>query len=211
MCYHVLNRGNARQRVFLDEADYAGFVQLFDRAHERLPLDVLAFVLMPNHFHMVLRPRADGDLGVWMHWFLTSHVRRHHRRWRSSGHVWQGRFKAFPIQQDAHLLSVLRYVERNPVRALLADRAEAWPWSSAGRWGRRARPDWLVEGPTPRPKRWLAWVNEPQNEHELETLRHCIQRGRPWGEAAWVDRTAVQLGLDFTLHPRGRPRRGTEK
>jgi putative transposase len=208
VCYHVLNRGNARARVFLDQGDYAAFVDLLGRAHERLPMRVLAFSLMPNHFHLVLWPHDDGDLGRWMHWLLTSHVRRHPRRWRGSGHVWQGRFKAFPIQEDPHLLAVLRYVERNPVRAGLAARAEAWPWSSARQWGRRDRAEWLAEGPTPRPSRGLSWINQPQAESELEALRQCLHRGRPWGEAAWVDRTASRLGLDFTLRPRGRPRKG---
>ncbi len=112
VCYHVLNRGNARMRVFHGDEDYEAFVDLLDRACERLPMRVLTYCLMPNHFHLVLLPHGDGDLGRWMQWLLTSHVRRHHRRRRSSGHVWQGRFKAFPIQQDAHLVMVLRYVQR---------------------------------------------------------------------------------------------------
>jgi len=83
---------------------------------------VLAYCLMPNHFHLALWPQADGDLSRWMQWVLTAHVRRYHRHYGSSGHVWQGRFKAFPIQADGHLLTVLRYIERNPVRAGLGGR-----------------------------------------------------------------------------------------
>ncbi len=89
------------------------------QANERLPLRILGYVLLPNHFHLVLWPRRDGDLSRWMQWLLTSHVRRYHRHYHGSGHVWQGRFKAFPIEQDEHLLAVLRYVERNPLRANL--------------------------------------------------------------------------------------------
>jgi putative transposase len=139
-------------RVFHGDEDYEAFVDLLDRACERLPMRVLAYCLMPNHFHLVLLPHGDGDLGRWMQWLLTSHVRRHHRRRRSSGHVWQGRFKAFPIQQDAHLVTVLRYVQRNPVRAGLAERAEAWPWSSLRWWRSPGRPAFLSEWPIERPE-----------------------------------------------------------
>ena len=92
---------------------------------------LLAWCLMPNHFHLVLWPHGDGDLSRWMQWLLTSHVRRYHRHYHGSGHVWQGRFKAFPIEEDEHLWTVLRYVERNALRANLVRRAEDWPWSSA--------------------------------------------------------------------------------
>ena len=107
MCYHVLNRGNGQAKVFHKDADYAAFLDLMVEANERLRLRVLGYVLMPNHFHLVLWPRGDGDLSRWMQWLMTSHVRRYHRHYHGSGHVWQGRFKAFPIQQDEHLLAVL--------------------------------------------------------------------------------------------------------
>jgi len=99
-CYHVLNRGNARAEVFHKDADYAAFINLFEPACDRVPMRILGYCLMPNHFHLVLWPHKDGDLGRWMQWLMTSHVRRYHRHYGGSGHVWQGRFKAFPIQED---------------------------------------------------------------------------------------------------------------
>jgi putative transposase len=159
MCYHVLNRGNARTRVFRREADYVAFLKLIDDAVERLPLRVLSYCLIPNHFHLVLWPRGDGDLSRWMQWLLTAHVRRYHRHYHGSGHVWQGRFKAFPIQRDEHLLTVMRYVERNPLRAGLVKKAQNWPWSSLGAMAANQRPRWLVDGPVDRPRDWIACVN----------------------------------------------------
>lgn len=97
---------------------------MLGQACERLPMRLLAYCLMPNHVHLALWPRHDGDVSRWMHWLLTTHVRRYRRRHDSSGHVWQGRFNAFPIEQDAHLLTVLRYIELNPVRAHLMAQAE---------------------------------------------------------------------------------------
>ena len=94
--YHVLNRGNRREAVFHKPGDYDSFVEAIIDARARLPLDILGYCLMPNHFHLVIRPHADGDLGRWVQWLLMAHARRYHRHYRTSGHVWQGRFKAFP-------------------------------------------------------------------------------------------------------------------
>ena len=117
VCYHVLNRGNARAQVFYKDGDYDAFMKCIAHACIEVPMRVLGWCLMPNHFHLVVWPHADGDLSKWMHWLLNTHVRRYHRHYHSSGHVWQGRFKAFPIEQDEHLLTVLRYAERNAQRA----------------------------------------------------------------------------------------------
>ena len=116
-CYHVLNRGNARQEVFHKNADYEAFRRLMIEASARLPMRVVGYCLMPNHFHLVLWPHEDGDLSRFMQWLLTSHVRRYHRHYGGSGHVWQGRFKSPVIEADEHLLTVMRYVEANPLRA----------------------------------------------------------------------------------------------
>jgi putative transposase len=207
MCYHVLNRGNGRAEVFHKEGDYAAFLNLMVEANERLPLRILGYVLLPNHFHLVLWPRGDGDLSRWMQWLLTSHVRRYHRHYHGSGHVWQGRFKAFPIQQDEHLLWVLRYVERNPLGANLVRRAETWSWSSLAWRPLRRRPEMLADWPVPCPRNWLALVNAPQTEAELAALRRSIARGSPFGHEHWTQRVAKRLGLESSLRPRGRPRK----
>jgi putative transposase len=204
-CYHVINRGNQKSVVFHDEADYLAFMYLLTRAGERVPMRVLAWCLMPNHFHLVLWPRGDGDLSRWMHWLLSSHVRRHHRRYGSSGRVWQGRFKAFPIQQDHHLLTVLRYVERNPLRAGLVSSAEDWPWSSLRLWSQE-RPSLLTPGPVDRFVEWARYVDEPQTEDELAALRNSTNRQSPFGEDEWRRTAATRLDLEWTLRPRGRPR-----
>ena len=206
-CYHVLNRGNARAAVFHDDDDYATFIELIGLACERLPMRVLAYCLMPNHFHLVLRPHADGDLSRWMQWLLTAHVRRHHRRHRSSGHIWQGRFKAFPTQDDGHLLAVLRYVERNPLRTGLVPSAQDWPWSSLPLVGSRSRPAYFDPGPRPPRAQWLRRVNAPMTEAKLSALQRCIDRGAPFGTAAWSEQAAESLGLESSLRPLGRPRK----
>jgi putative transposase len=209
VCYHVLNRANGRQRVFHGDDDYAAFLDLLAAACARQPLRVLGLCLLPNHFRLLLWPHEDGDLSRWMQWLLTSHVRRYHGRRGTSGHVWQGRFKAFPIAQDEHFLTVLRYVERNPRRAGLVQRAEDWPWSSLALRARRST--LLAALPVPLPRNWTARVNRAETEAELAAVRQSVVRGTPFGAPAWQVRTAAELGLESALRPRGRPRKTPEK
>ena len=138
MWYHALNRGNRREAVFHKPGDYDAFVEAMTGAARAFAGRPAGYCLMPNHFHVVLRPRHDGDLGRWVQWLLTTHAHRYHRHYGTTGHVWQGRFEAFPVQEDGHLLTVLRYVERNPLRAELVLRAEDWKWSSLPGWLREA-------------------------------------------------------------------------
>jgi putative transposase len=206
-CYHVINRGNKKARVFHDRSDYEQFLALVARAQRRLELPILAACLMPNHIHLVVRPRAGADLARWMHWTFTTHVRWHHARYETTGRIWQGRFKAFLIQQDHHLLTVMRYVERNALRSGLVERAEDWAWGSLA-W--RRSPGVAIElasSPVALPSYWRHLVNEPQTAAELAEIRTCVNRQRPFGEPDWVARQAAELGLDQSLAPIGRPRK----
>lgn len=206
MIYHALNRGNRRETVFHKPEDFDAFVEAMGDAKKRLPVDLFAYCLMPNHFHIVLRPHGDGDLGRWMQWLLTAHARRYHRHYGTTGHVWQGRFKTFPMQDDDHLTTVLRYVERNPLRAELVARAEDWKWSSLPGW-LSGDPLLWRGSPEPRDAQWLSRVNEPLSAGDLQRLRHSVQRGRPFGNDSWTEQTAVRLGLESCLRPPGRPKR----
>src|SRR5436309_15440529 len=122
-CYHALNRGNRRAEVFHTDDDYDAFVGLLADAVARFPVRLLAFCLMPNHIHLALWPPGDQDLSPYMHWLSTTHAGRYQKRYRTIGHVWQGRFRAFPIQEDDHLVAVMRYIDRNPQRASLGGRS----------------------------------------------------------------------------------------
>jgi putative transposase len=201
-CYHVLNRGNARATVFHKPQDYDAFLDLIVEAGLRVPMRLIAYCLIPNHFHLALWPIDDGDLSRWMQWLLTTHVRRYIRHYHSSGHVWHGRFRAFPIEEDDHLRIVLRYIERNALRASLAARAEHWPWSSL--WTGTPKPP-LDPGPAPRGSGWVDAVNAPMTEAECEAIRTSIRRNRPLGSEAWVRTTAEKLGLESSLRAPGRP------
>jgi len=205
--YHVINRGNNRATLFHDRADYIHFIWLLSRAQRRVPLRVLAACLMPNHVHIVARPDDDRALSRWTHWLFTTHVRHHHMKYGTTGRIWQGRYKAFIIQDDEYLLTVMRYVERNPVRAgLVADAAE-WEWGSF-RWRLTGgmRPA-ICSPAVALPGDWPARVNQPELPRDLEAIRTSINRQRPFGSSAWVERTARRLGIERSLAPVGRPRK----
>jgi putative transposase len=212
MVFHVLNRGNDRREIFEDNGDYEAFLRVLRTTQERIAMRVLAYCLMPNHWHLLLLPVADGELGTFMQHLTTTHVRRWHLHRHSvgRGHLYQGTYKSFPVQEDDHFYTVVRYIERNALRANLVRKAERWRWGSlAQRIGQQTvvEPPELSKWPLAEPKDWLAWVNEPQTDRELEAIRTSVSRGRPFGAEKWQTRTAKRLGLEFTLQPRGRPRK----
>jgi putative transposase len=206
-CYHVINRGNKKARIFHHEDDYAQFLAAVHRAQERVEIPILAACLMPNHFHFVVRPRTDDDFGAWTRWLFTTHVRWYHAKYATSGHVWQGRYRAFLIQEDHHLLAVMRYVERNALRANLVERAEDWGWGSLAWRSASLPPVAITPAPVPLPSYWRHLVNEPQSAAELEAIRNCVKRQRPFGEEDWVAQRSCELGIEHTLKDVGRPRR----
>lgn len=206
--YHVLNRAVGRARLFRSNKDYAAFERVLREARLRFQTPLLGWCVMPNHWHLVLWPRKAGELSEFMRWLTVTHTQRWHASHRTSGTgpLYQGRFKSFPIEEDEHLLAVVRYVERNPLRANLVTRAQDWPWSSLPKRS-HAEPGGAPDaGPVALPKRWTSFVNRAETEAELESLRRSVVRGAPFGDLAWQRLTAEQLGLQSTLKPRGRPR-----
>jgi putative transposase len=176
-----------------------------------VPLRILGYVVMPNHWHFVVWPAAGDNRQVseFFRWLTVTHTQRWHAHHGTSGmgHLYQGRFKSFPIQSDEHLWTVLRYVERNPLRARLAHRAESWRWGSL--WRRAAGDEQaralLTDGPLGLPKDWLARVNRALSKSELSAVRESVQRGQPFGDESWQHKIARQQGLEHTFRPRGRP------
>jgi putative transposase len=210
IAYHVLNRRVGRLPLFEKPSDYSAFEKVLQEAYKRTGFRLTAYCLMPNHWHLILWPRTDGELSEVMRWITVTHTQRWHAHRKSSGTgpVYQGRFKSFPVQTDDHFLTVAKYVERNALRAKLVGRAEHWKWSSLHRSAQKKPrpPEFLSEWPMERPKRWIELVNEPDRETELDAGRCSAQRGRPFGSEDWVHRIAKQFGLESTLNARGRPR-----
>jgi putative transposase len=207
--YHVLNRAVGRATLFAKPADYAAFEKILRQGWERFNLPLLSYLVMPNHWHLVVWPQHDGALSAYLQWLTVTHVRRWHAHHHSagSGPLYQGRFKSFPIQEDQHLLTVCRYVERNALRANLVTSAENWRWSSLWHRHHATQVPWLSEWPVPRPADWTVYVNGAETENELAALRRSVLRGAPYGEESWQMRTAEALGLQSAFRSRGRQKR----
>ncbi len=209
MIYHVLNRGNGRMRLFHKAEDYDAFERVLAEGLGRFPVALLTYCLMPNHWHLVMRPRTDESLGRLMGWVGVTHVRRHHEHYqkRGAGHLYQGRYKSFPVAEDDYFLTLCRYVEGNPVRAKLVERADQWRWCGFSRRAHRKADLPLSPWPIERPRNWTILVNRGLSAEALKTVRTCVARGRPLGPEAWVEATASRLGMAYTLRDPGRPRK----
>lgn len=210
--YHVLNRANARVQIFDNNKDYQQFEDILEEAVEKFNMRLLAYCIMPNHWHLVLYPRQDSDLQKFMSWLTNTHTRRWHvvKDTVGQGHLYQGRYKSFIVEQDQHLLTVIRYVERNAKQAKLVKRAENWQWSSVWRreHGNAKQQKILATWPTPQPKDYLTLLNQPLTNAKEEALERSEDKSIPYGRDSWIDRTVKKYGIEQVLKGVGRPKNG---
>lgn len=169
---HIINRRNDRQLLFAKPLDYQQFLSLLSHAKSKHPVRIIAYALMPNHWHLVIWVESSTQISLFMHWLTGTHAAR--VRWQTrtvgEGHVYQGRYRAFLIDGEARYFRLLQYVEANPLRARLVRRAEDWRWSSLEE--RLGRLRGLVEpGPIGLPLRWTDIVNGPLSREDLEDFR----------------------------------------
>jgi REP-associated tyrosine transposase len=219
LIYHVINRGNNRQAVFRKAGDFQAFLDSLSALKDRKPFDLFGYCLLNNHFHLLIRP-IETTISRLVQSLLVSHTHRYHKHYCSSGHVWQGRFKSPVIQDDEHVLTVLRYIEANPLRAGIVADASEYPWSSYrahGRGDANALLSPLVTyeqlSPTPaaRQRKWREKVHRPMKEAATAAVRRSVETGLPYGNPQWVTRLADKLDLDLTIRPRGRPPKQASK
>lgn len=213
LTYHVLNRAVARYPIFKTDKDHRAFQEIIIEAAERHSgVKLLAWCVMSNHWHFVVRPSRDGELSAFFRWLTLTHAMRWRVAHRTVGYgpLYQGRFRSFPVQDEHGLGLVCRYVERNALSAGLVRRAQDWAWGSlhvrcgGGTAEQRAL---LAEWPVPMPGNWTERVNAVINEREAARVQRSIERGVPLGEATWVRQAIARLGLAHTERPEGRPRK----
>ena len=158
---HVVNRGNDRRLLFGEPQDYEEFVGMIDATLGRRPVRLLAFGLMPNHWHLLLWPEVDVQVSQFLHYLTSLHAARIRSAsgTRGNGHVYQARYRATIVAGDVHYVRAVRYIEANPLRARLVDRAEHWPWTSLPE--RLSTSRRIVDGPLPLPPpgEWATYVN----------------------------------------------------
>jgi putative transposase len=209
MVYHAWNRANFRSRLFRKDAHYEDFLALVEESLNFVPMRILAYCLMPNHWHMVLHPRADGDLRKFLQRITLTHTQRYHAKTRTVGygHVYQGRYKSHLVESDRHFLTLVHYVERNAKRAALVKKAEDWPWSSAHVrvYGKEQQKQILSPWPVAAPRPYRVWLNQSQGKEEIENIRYALKRSRPYGSEKWVAKAVAQFGLETTIRNPWRP------
>lgn len=210
--YHVLNRANGRLPIFEEIEDYQLFETILEEAVDKFDMRLLAYCLMPNHWHLVLYPKQDGDLSRFMGWLSNTHTRRWHTEKQTigQGHLYQGRYKSFLCEEDQHFLTLVRYVERNARKANLVRSAENWRWSSVWRRenGDEEQKALLSDWPVARPEDYLDWLNRAETEAEEEAIDRSTTKGNPYGSITWVDKIVKKFNLKQTLRGVGRPRKG---
>ena len=211
--YHVINRANARMQIFNEDKDYILFEKVLEQAKKKFDMMIFSYCIMPNHWHLALCPKTDGSLQLFMRWLSMTHTRRWHSQHKSigSGHLYQGRYKSFLIQEDEHLLQLFKYIERNPLRAKLVQKAEDWKWSSLWRreQGNEKQKKLLDEWPIDTPKNYIDLVNiraDEKENQELDSLRHSVNKSKPYGSNDWTNKMIDRFNLRSTLRGSGRPR-----
>jgi putative transposase len=209
--YHMLNRSNLKATIFHKPEDYDAFHQIMEQAIEKFDLKLFCFCLMPNHWHFVVSPNVDGEMGRFGQWVTLTHTQRYHAHYNTTGqgHIYQGRYKSFPVQSDEHFLTLCRYVERNALSADLCAEPDAWPYSSLHFWrhGTANEKALLSPWPVPRRSHWIDWVRMDFSKPEQKQITASMKRGVPFGSEQWVETVARTHDLESTMRPRGRPKK----
>ena len=208
--YHCINRSSGRVAIFTTDEEYRHLESLLLEGVELIGMRILAYAIMPNHWHLILHPRNDGDMGEFIRWLTTTHVRQRRAQTETigQGHLYQGTYKSFPVETETYLQQLMVYVEQNPLRAKLVRRAENWKWSSLYKREQGIHTKLLAELPITLPKDYITLVNTRPNKDTLETVRRSVNRGTPLGNTAWVDEMVQRFNLESTRRAPGRPRRG---
>ncbi|MEY3784538.1 MAG: hypothetical protein RLZZ230_860 [Candidatus Parcubacteria bacterium] len=208
--YHIINRANARLQIFNNEEDYELFEEVLQDAWDIYQPNILAYCVMPNHFHVVIKTKEDGEMSQFMKWFTQTHASRWHAKNKThgSGSLYQGRYKSFIIQDDQHLFTVLRYVERNPLAAKLVTKPLNWKYSSVYRRyegsveQKKLLSSWAIE----EPDNYLDILTQPMTPKEIERLEQSETKSTPYGDEEYVLNTIEQYGLKATARNSGRPK-----
>lgn len=210
--YHILNRANGRLKIFHKDKDYILFENILFNAVEKFQIRLVAYCIMPNHFHLVVYPKKDGEIQKFMQWITLTHTQRLHsiNKTIGYGHIYQGRYKSFVVSSDEYLNTLLVYVEQNPLRAKLVKDLKNWKYGSYykrksnDKASKLLHPNLLFES-----KNYDALVHTIVKQSEIKQIRNSVQRGTPYGKLEWVRTIISKFGLESTERKRGRPKKGT--
>lgn len=209
--HHITQRGNRREDVFFSDEDREVYLEWLQTYCEKHDVDVLAYCLMTNHIHLVLVPNSEDGLQRVLKPLHMRYAQRINRAKGWKGHLWQGRFFSSPLD-DNYLMAAVRYVEQNPIRVGLVDKAEDYRWSSAAaHCGLREdkilchKPKWksafaFIED-------WSDWLKIKESPDKLDVLRKHVEKGLPCGTDNFVQTLGKKIGRVLENRPQGRPKK----
>lgn len=192
--HHVTQRGNRGINIFRDDGDRRVYIRLLRKYQAQYPISVWAYCLMSNHVHLIVVPQKEGELSLWLHDIHATYAQYLNDKLDENGHLWQGRFFSCPLDEE-HQWAAIRYVERNPVKALIVQHAKEYPWSSApAHCGLRRDPllakdfphDGLIDD-------WQTWLLK-EDESKTKAIRAATKTGRPCGSSQFIDQLEQKLG-----------------
>jgi len=199
--------------IFNTNKEYQAFEQILFDAVGKFKMRLIAYTLMPNHFHLVIYPQHEGEIKRFMHWLTITHTQRWHVHTKTvgHGHVYQGRYKSFLVETDSHLWTLLAYVERNPLRAKLVKSLKDWKWSSYYKrlHGTPLQKKLLATDSIAWPDNYDELLTLTEGKEKLEIIRNSVNRGKPYGGAGWTEKVLKKFGLEITKRKRGRPKKGS--
>lgn len=209
--YHVINRSVGRLQLFNEPQDYKLFLNVLMESWEIHQIDIYAFCIMPNHFHMLVRPKEVGDLQKFMHYLSSTYTRRLHIRTNTNGcgPVFQGRYKAIMVQDGKAFETIFRYIELNSVRAKLVQYSDEWEWCSSNARINNTKYNKILANlyeEIPSGSDLRNWIHGFMYEDALENIRVSINKGRPFGDNSWVELMCNEHDLLYTMRVVGRPR-----
>ncbi len=216
---HVIQRGNNREPIFAAEEDYSFYLECLAKAATEQGLAIHAYVLMTNHVHLLATPESEGSLPKTMQSVGRRYVQYFNHTYQRTGTLWEGRYKSTLIQSERYLLTCMRYIELNPMRAAMVDHPGDYPWSSYRANARGEKNALLTPhliyrrlgaAPEARQKAYRELFRVQIGKEELEAIRNATNKAWVLGEGRFREKVEALSQRRAAPLPKGRPRRDDE-
>lgn len=205
--HHIVHRGNNRLRIFFDWLDYEEYLSLLKKYAEKWKLSILAYCLMPNHVHLLIKPRSENALAKMMQGIAQFYAKYINRKYQRTGRLWECRYFSSLVDSERYLWTVVRYIEQNPLRANMAERESDYPYSSAHAHFLGSIDPLLGEAFFTENQRqdYLDFAAQSAAPEEISKLRASTKSGRPFGGEIFIQKVEETLYRNLKAPLRGRP------
>lgn len=205
--HHVVQRGNNKERIFFEHTDRERYLLLLKKYSDKTKSPILAYCLMTNHVHLLVRPKAEGSLSQMMHGMASCYAQFVNNKYTRTGHLWENRYYSCIVDNESYLWAVARYIEQNPRRAKLVEQEEDYCYSSARAHLGIIKDDILGEElfSDKQRKEYEQFLHESMPEAEIKAIRRTARIGQPLGSQNFIEKMERQLHRKLNFNPRGRP------